>query len=122
MKVLVVDDDVDTLALLSMLLVRHGFEADVASSVSDGKKALSNVTYDVLIADLHLPDGLGTLLLLPMRPKSLRAAILVTGGGDDAERRLSRDLGFDHCMIKPVEFNYLIARIRSAIGEGEEKP
>lgn len=118
MKILVVDDDVDTTELLAMLLERHGYDVKIASSLLEARASLAQNQYDVLITDLHLTDGQGTSLLEPTRPKNLRAAILVTGAGEEEQRRASRDLGFDRCLTKPVDVNQIISRLESLFSHG----
>ncbi len=117
MNVLVVDDDIDTVSLLSMLLERHGCRVDMASTLADARAALSQGGYDVLISDLHLPDGTGTSLLRPARPEGLRVAILVTGAGGLEQRRMSQEAGFDRFYSKPIDGSQIIAKIRSLADE-----
>lgn len=111
MKVLIVDDDLDTTALLAMLLERQGYQVKIADTVNDAAMALAAHTFDVLITDLHLPDGHGTELIHPDRPASLRAAILVTGACEEGQRGEWRALGFDRCLTKPVDIQQIIQRL-----------
>lgn len=113
MNVLIVEDDPDMLALLSMMLERQGWHVDIAANLGDGKAALLRTVYDVLISDLHLPDGHGTSLLEPERPGGLRAAILVTGAGEEERRPTWRNMGFDQFLTKPIDGTQIVARLRS---------
>lgn len=117
MNVLLVDDDLDTLALLSMMLERQGCRVDVAANLADGNASLVRTVYDVLISDLHLPDGQGTSLLQRGRPPGLRLAVLVTGAGEEEQRRSSREIGFDQFFTKPIDGTQIIAMIRSLMNE-----
>jgi DNA-binding response OmpR family regulator len=112
MRILVVDDDEDSAALMAALLERQGWRADVSGTAEQARKALSSGQYHVLVTDMYLPDGLGMSLLNPA-PAALCAAILVTGALDEAHRRESKAAGFHRCFAKPVNVPELLGVIRS---------
>jgi DNA-binding response OmpR family regulator len=116
MKILVVDDDEDSAALLACILERQGWSVDTVSAVGEARRALQATQYQVLVTDLYLPDGLGIDLLEPPPPGRL-IAILVTGAADQAERRRSEALGFHRCLAKPLSGSDLIEAIRSLVKE-----
>lgn len=113
MKILVVDDDDDSAALLVCLLERQGWSVDTSSTAEAARRALRDPSYEVLVTDLYLPDGLGLSLLEPSPPKNLRAAILVTGAPDEPQRRKSQSLGFHRCFAKPLNGAELVSAIRA---------
>jgi DNA-binding response OmpR family regulator len=112
MKILVVEDDEDSAALLAAILERQGWKVDTACSAEGARRALDRDRYEVLVTDLYLPDGLGVSLLDPP-PSGLRAAVLVSGALDEAHRRKSRALGFQRCFAKPVSAPELVSAIRA---------
>lgn len=106
MKVLVVDDNVDAADLLAEALEVLGHEA---KAVHDGQIALdaaARSSPDVVILDIGLPglDGHEVARRLRAIP-GLDATTLValTGYADDASRDQSRDAGFAHHLVKPVD-------------------
>lgn len=114
-RVLVVDDNRDSADSLSMLLKIMGHDVQTAY---DGPEALESVAHyhpDVVLLDIGLPsmsgyDVAGTLQSAPDRPHMV--LIAVTGYGQDEDRRRSREAGFDHHLVKPVDaasLNKLIA-------------
>src|SRR5690348_3378789 len=111
MKILVVDDDEDSAALMAALLERQGWIVDIAGSAEEAKRVLREGAHHVLVTDMYLPDGLGIGLLQPA-PPNLRAAILVTGALDEAHRRESRAAGFHASFAKPVNVPELLGTIR----------
>jgi two-component system response regulator PilR (NtrC family) len=117
MNVLVVDDDEDTAVLLSLLLEHEGWRVDAASSVADAHRALDRDAYDVLVTDLHLPDGSGMSLLSGPLRYPLRAAIVVTGVDDEEQRAACMRLGFGRCLTKPLSGSELVASIRSLLAK-----
>lgn len=113
MKILIVDDDEDAVALLSMLLERQGWQVESATSLEDGQQALRDRAYDVLIADLHLPDGSGFNLLDGPLAAQPRGAVLVTGAGVDERRTRDGRGGFGFSLTKPINGSEIVGIIRS---------
>ena len=115
-RVLVVDDNVASARSLERLLGLEGHEASV---VHDGPSAIEAVNkrgFDVLLMDIGLPgmSGYEVARLLRQRPE-LDATLLVavTGYAEDEARRLSRESGFDHHMVKPVDPEAILALLSS---------
>jgi CheY-like chemotaxis protein len=111
-RVLIVEDNADLREMMAMVLGRRGHEVQ---AVPDGRSACAAVgpfAPDVLVVDLGLPDMTGYEALaaidaldLPTRP--LRIALSGRGEPEDLER--SREAGFDHHLVKPVEASRLEA-------------
>lgn len=120
-RVLVVDDSLDTTRMLKILLMRRGFEAEVAN---DGPEALDVAAWfrpEVVLLDLTLPGMTGQEVALALRGAEATAAALivaVTGYGD-----LDVPAGFDHLLVKPLDydalFRLLADRPRDRGGEGQ---
>lgn len=86
MKVLVIDDHPDILALMEVVLVEAQFEVDTASNAGDGLKLLRDGHYDVLVLDLMLPDRSGLEVICTLRSLRIQVPILVLsarGGVED---------------------------------------
>ncbi|MDP2344108.1 MAG: response regulator [Deltaproteobacteria bacterium] len=110
MTVLLVDDDADALALLQMLLARHGVECVLAESVAEARAVLTkDSTVDVVVADLELGDGDG-LELHPEAAPRVKAFIVLTGR--DA---VSAPPGV-RVLSKPLDFKQLLTAIKAAAG------
>jgi PAS domain S-box-containing protein len=109
-RVLVVDDNEDSVDSLAMLLRMLGHE--VATS-NDGESALGAAEQfrpDVAILDIGLPKINGYDLAKQMREKAwARDIVLValTGWGQQEHRRRSAESGFNHHLTKPVELEVL---------------
>ena len=114
MKLLVVEDDAQTLEFIRSGLSRRGREVDGAA---DGRAALikaGEARYDVMILDRMLPglDGLDVL-------KALRAAgvdtpvILLTARGGVADRVEGLKTGADDYLVKPFDLDELDARVEA---------
>jgi PAS domain S-box-containing protein len=106
MRVLVVDDNRDAADSLAMLLRLKGHEVRVAY---DGPAALAAVGAfgpDLVLLDLGMPgmDGYEVARRLRETPAFAgRAIAALTGWGQEADRRRTREAGFDHHLVKPVD-------------------
>ena len=61
--VLVIDDEPDLRTLYELTLLREGYRVQTAGSVGEAREQLQNQTFDAVITDMRLPDGLGMELL-----------------------------------------------------------
>jgi two-component system CheB/CheR fusion protein len=116
-RILVVDDNVDAAESLALLLRLKGYEVEV---VHDGPGALEKATSfqpEAVLLDIGLPglDGFQVASELRRRPSTASALIVaLTGYGQEDDQRRSREAGFDHHLIKPVDlqivYELLVAR------------
>jgi len=118
-RVLVVDDSSDAADSLKMVLQLLG--ADVRSS-NDGAAALEALETHrpaIVLLDIGMPGMDGYEVARRMRQLSIgQEAILIalTGWGQKEDRRRSKDAGFDHHLVKPVDFGALQALLASLPG------
>lgn len=114
LKVLVVDDNVDTARSLSRLLQGLGcttHEVNEGPPVIDVAKSFQP---DVILLDIGLPglDGYHIARLIRQTPELSHVRLIaVTGYGQRQDRERSRDAGFDDHLVKPVQFDSLIATL-----------
>jgi CheY-like chemotaxis protein len=105
-RVLVVDDNVDAADSLALLLRVIGHETRIAHDGLEALVAARAFLPDVVLLDIGLPgmDGYEVARQLRGEP-DLRTALLIaqTGYGQDEDRRRSREAGFDHHLVKPVD-------------------
>jgi PAS domain S-box-containing protein len=105
-RILVVDDNVDAAESLALLLRLEGHDVRVAH---DGPAALAAVEADppdLAFLDIGMPvmNGYEVAQRLRQRPGSENLVLAaMTGWGQEEDRRRSREAGFDHHLIKPVE-------------------
>jgi len=109
-RVLVVDDNVDAAESLSMLLSLEGHDVRV---VHDGPAALREAASfepALVLLDIGLPGLSGYDVARALRgdPRTTRAVIVaLTGWGQEVDRSRSRDAGFDHHLVKPLDIEVL---------------
>jgi two-component system CheB/CheR fusion protein len=111
LRVLVVEDNVDTARTLSLLLQTLGC---ITQEVHEGPPvidAAKSFRPDVILLDIGLPglDGYQIARLIRQTPElSNIRLIALTGYGQQQDRERSRDAGFDNHLVKPVHFESLI--------------
>jgi signal transduction histidine kinase/CheY-like chemotaxis protein len=105
-RVLLVDDNLDAAEVLAALLRLRGHEVRVAPDGTTALALVRDYVPEVVLLDLGLPgmDGHEVGRRLRRQP-GLDAALIValTGAGTEDDRRRSREAGFDHHLVKPVD-------------------
>jgi two-component system CheB/CheR fusion protein len=108
--VLVVEDDVDNLELLTSHLEEEGAIVIGASSSAAALSQAQTQDIDAVLADLELPDGDGCELLQRLRQmpgQSALPAVALTGYSDDLHRAKASACGFDRYAVKPFALEAL---------------
>lgn len=121
--VLLVENDVDNLELLTLCLESEGARVLPASSVATGLAISIEHRVDVLVTDLDLPDGDGSALLAQMRSRerlSRLPAIAVSGYSLEQWRSRAATSGFDRHVLKPFPISALVDVIASLKGGGSD--
>jgi DNA-binding response OmpR family regulator len=114
LRILLVEDYADAGESQAMLLRRAGFDVTVAMDGPSACAAARDQPPDVLLADLALPgmDGYQVAKLVCERCPVKPLVMAITGFGQEADRRRSRDEGFAYHFVKPVDPPELIAVLR----------
>jgi signal transduction histidine kinase/CheY-like chemotaxis protein len=109
-SVLVVDDNVDAAETLKIFLELSGCRARVAHSAAEALDVLDRFQPQVALFDIGLPDINGYELARRVRRRPGGAELLLiaaTGWGQEADKQLAFDAGFDHHLTKPIDFDKL---------------
>jgi DNA-binding response OmpR family regulator len=102
LRVLLVEDQPDTLRTLARLLEVEGYEVRMAATVAEARAAIVEQPFDVLISDIGLPDGTGWELMQSLPDKTFARSIALSGYATEDDIRRSREAGFDEHLAKPV--------------------
>lgn len=114
MRLLVVEDSERLASLMARILTDSGHVVDVAENLDMAHTSIKAVEYDVVILDLSLPDGDGREILDSLRQNKHNVLVLVaTARGDVFSRVQALDAGADDYIVKPVDGDELIARVRA---------
>jgi DNA-binding response OmpR family regulator len=117
-RVLIVEDCPDTAQSMALLLERSGYATALAATAAQALKAVGERVPDIILLDIGLPDLNGWELAERLRAiKVLQETMIVAlsghGRADDVER--SRRAGCAMHLLKPVDFNELLANLRHGL-------
>ena len=116
MRVLVVEDERDLNRIITKKLKVEGYSVDACF---DGEEALAYIegaSYDVIIMDVMMPLKSGHEVLKEIRAKGNATPVLFLTAKDALEDRVyGLDLGADDYLVKPFQFEELLARLRVMI-------
>lgn len=114
MRVLVVDDNVDAADALATVLELDGHSVVKAHDAKDALVCARNERLDAMLLDIGLPgiDGYELARRIRALPEMNAVLIAVSGYGQPEARRRATEAGFDHYLVKPVDFDAL----RSIVG------
>ncbi len=117
--VLVVDDERDIRELLSITLGRMDLDVDAAANVSDARKMLAEVHYDLCFTDMRLPDGTGQDLieLIAREHPDTPVAMITAYGNVEAAVDALKAGAFDF-VSKPVDIKMLRQLVQAALRAG----
>ena len=117
-KVLIVEDEKDTLFILTKLLEKNGYEVASAINGSEALDIIDDFSPKVIVADWTMPimDGIELCNRLKENEKhKLIYYIILTARTSLKDRVKGLDVGADDFLLKPTENQELLARIRSGV-------
>lgn len=115
-RILVVEDDADTARLMSRLLNSSGYPTMTAGSVAEARQLCDEHRFDLLIADLSLPDGSGADLLR-YDEKCFGKGIIVSGHNDEHQESLGMAKGYSDYLLKPIRFDHLLNVVQRVLAK-----
>ena len=117
-RILVIDDDPDTTALLEQILKAAGHEVFLAADGKEGVKQHCTRPADLVITDLYMPNQDGVETIREFRSRFPEVAMIAMSGKDAAVTMLSvaQKLGAVGILYKPFLTDELIAVVAKALG------
>lgn len=116
MRLLIVEDNVELARLLAKGLKTSGYDADLLTTTTEARAALSTTSYAALILDLSLPDGDGMSILREIRHRNDPLPVLVLTARDGVHDRVSGlRTGADDYLVKPFALEELVARLEAIL-------
>lgn len=115
MKILVVDDEIAVLDLITMVLKREGYEVIAATSGQSALLKADSEEFDLILLDLMLPDMDGHDVCKKIRSSKDTPIIMITAKGDTIDKVLGLELGADDYITKPFDNRELLARIKALL-------
>ena len=117
-SVLIVDDQPEMAALISLYLKSEGIESRIARSGAQARVALEAQVPDLILLDVLLPDANGFDLCRAFKadkPTAMVPIVLITSLGSKSDRILGIQAGCDEFLSKPVHRDELLARVASLL-------
>lgn len=111
LKVLLVEDHLDSANILVRLLRRLGYDVMHAKNVASALRIARQFPFDLLISDLGLPDGSGHDVVRQLATSGPIVSIALSGYGTEADIACSREAGFLEHLTKPVTLEQLQSAI-----------
>lgn len=114
LRILVVDDERDTLDLIDLTLSTAGYKVDLAGSGAESLQKIRQDRYDVVLLDIMMPDltGFDVLRTLNQERRELPPVIFLTAKSLPEDRKMGLDLGAKDFLIKPVTRGSLLDSIK----------
>ena len=115
-KILIIEDDF-MIAESSMTLLKYQqFDVQWVNNGIDGLKKLAEENFDIVLLDLGLPLMDGMQVLKKIRLQSATLPVLIISARDQLQNRVEGlNQGADDYLIKPYEFDELLARIQALL-------
>jgi len=114
MKILIIEDEPQVVEFLRKGLTEKGYETEVAYDGKMGERLASKEDIDLIILDVILPNINGYELCKRIREKGIHVPVLMlTALGTTDDKVTGFDAGADDYLVKPFEFDELLARIKA---------
>lgn len=117
-KILIVEDEKDTQYILNKLLTKNGYEVLIANNGQEALEIIKDNIPKAIVADWTMPvmDGIELCNILKGSEEyKLIYYIILTARTSLKDRVKGLDVGADDFLLKPIENQELLARIRSGV-------
>lgn len=115
-SILIIEDDITFSLMLTTWLNKKGFEVKASSSVSDAKRQIENIKFDLILSDLRLPDGDGIALLKWIKGKDASLPLIMMTSYAEIQTAVQAiKLGATDYIAKPLNPEDLLAKIRDIV-------
>ncbi len=120
-RILIVEDEVNSLKIFSNTLRRHGFDVHTARTAEDALQSIKDSTYDLIITDIKLPGMSGEKLLekIKVTMPEIQVIMITAYGTIESAVNAMRKGAYTY-LTKPVDLNLLVSVTRDAIRSQSE--
>ena len=120
-KIILIDDDNNILASVSVSLKAEGWEVETYNDSEQGLIALQRNTPDIAILDIKMPKLDGMEVLKKLRESNDVPVIFLTSKDDEIDEAIGLRMGADDYITKPFSQKLLIERIRAVLRRSSYK-
>ncbi|GAA0181959.1 response regulator transcription factor [Clostridium sediminicola] len=115
-KILIIDDEVDILKLLSTVLTKEGFKKIfTAETGEEGLKLFKSTNPDIILLDIMLPDKEGYEVCKKIRESSMVPILFLSAKSEEMDRILGFALGGDDYITKPFSPKEVSYRVKAQL-------
>lgn len=114
-RILLVEDDANLAFGMEYTLSSEGYAVKVAGTLEAARREIEAGAVDLVLLDIHLPDGSGYTLCKEIRASSQIPVIFLTALDEEANVVAGLDLGADDYMTKPIRTKELASRIKAVL-------
>jgi len=120
--ILVVDDDLDFLDLVSTLLRHEGYDVETAKSGQEALEKSREKIYSLSLIDIKLPDFEGIELLERMEKTDPKMRKVIITGYQTLENTVQAlDLGANAYLVKPLKAEEILETVRKQLAERDRE-
>ncbi len=122
-RVLIADDQTELLLLMKEMVEFAGFEVVTANDGAEAMTAVFETNPDIIVLDNNMPRKMGLEVAQDLKNNPVFAhipIIIVTGAGEKSTKLRGLSMGIDDYLIKPVDTDELIARIRMILKRNKQ--
>ena len=117
-RILLIDDEIELAPLVERALAKRGISTVPAHSTAEGLEMLERETFDLVVADIHMPDGGAERVLAAAADLETDTPVWVMSGSvSAAEQAQMLQAGAWGCVEKPMEFSKLGHVLENALRE-----
>lgn len=121
-RILVVDDELPIVELLSYNLKRANYEVLIARDGEEALRVARQEQPDLVILDLMLPKLDGLEVCRALRRERDVAIVMLTARDAEVDRVVGLELGADDYVVKPFSVRELLARVRNVLHRTAPRP
>jgi two-component system alkaline phosphatase synthesis response regulator PhoP len=118
-RVLIIEDEVVTLHLLTRLVESEGHPVSVAQSCAEAEALVMRETYGLILLDLVLGQEDGLAILRRIRTRQRAPIVIISARSDSTDIITGLELGADDYVLKPFDVAVLRARLRTHLRRGQ---
>ena len=118
-KILIVDDDLDTLRLVGLMLQRQGYQISAATNGQQGLEKAFSEDPDLILLDVMMPDmdGYEVTRRLRQNPSTMETPILMfTAKTQLDDKVIGFEVGANDYLTKPVDEDLLLRKLKEYLG------
>ena len=115
-----VEDDLSLINGLSFAIQKQGYDLQLSRTISDAETKWADGSFDLVILDVSLPDGVGFDLCKQMRQTSQVPIMFLTAADEETDIIMGLDIGADDYITKPFKLAVFLSRINALLRRSEQ--